>query len=277
MLRAAGHISPHIKRSSTPNWNPAIIKKKNILQLCAWLLRWACQPPSRQAGGAGDARANKRVWAFLQQQVPERSWSWMSLPCDPEDCGECVSVTLIKSNTAAVGTCGQVNETQREADSSASPSPPGSCGLRDEVERLPSPTGRADTLFKAPLPKYGCICSCTLLHKSSVPVPRTWLFIIFILDSIGSTLPWFIFFKCVTTSWHQCNYPSFRNVLVKNDPCDQGWRKEFNFAKLTDPELVFTEMCPKYLNCKTFTKKLCVLLFAFFQKCLGKRAMCTFG
>lgn len=121
----------------------------------------------RQAGGAGDARANKRVWAFLQQHVPERSWSWMSLPCDPEDCGECVSVTLIKSNAAAVGTCGQVNETQREADSSASPSPPGSCGRRDEVERLPSPTGRADTLFKAPLPKYGCIRSCTLLHKSS--------------------------------------------------------------------------------------------------------------
>lgn len=122
---------------------------------------------AEQAGGASNARANKQVWAFLQQQVPERSWSWMSLPCDPEDCGECVSVTLIKSNTAAAGTCGQVNETQREADSSVSPSPPGSCGRRDEVERLPSPTGRADTLFKAPLPKYGCICSCTLLHKSS--------------------------------------------------------------------------------------------------------------
>lgn len=73
----------------------------------------------------------------------------MSLPCDPEDCGERVSVTLIKSNTAAGGTCGQVNESQRGAESSADPSPPGRCGRRDEVERLSLPTGRADTLFKA--------------------------------------------------------------------------------------------------------------------------------
>lgn len=82
---------------------------------------------------------------------------WMSFPGDPEDCGMCVNVSLINSNTEAFGSCGQVNETQCEGAFSGFPPRMEAAGdgmrLSDWLPPLPQrphspPTGRPDTLFE---------------------------------------------------------------------------------------------------------------------------------
>lgn len=85
---------------------------------------------------------------LLRVCVCDSTWAAACSSCtsgwgDPEDCSECVSVSLINSNTGAFGACGQVNETQWEDTFPWFASPPGSRGWRDEVQQLAASFPRA--------------------------------------------------------------------------------------------------------------------------------------
>lgn len=259
MLRAAGHISPHIKRSSTPNWNPVKKKKKTYFSsACDCCDERVSRRAGRQAAPATHEQTNECGLSCSSRSLNAPGPGWASHVT--QKTAASVSVSLWLSPTPPL-----LAHAVRLMKLSEKPTPPRLPPRREAAGdgmRLSDSPLRRDAL----IPSLKRRCQSTAASVAALcytkvphPVPRTWLFIIFILDSIGSTLRDLFFLKCVTTSWQQCNYPSFRNVPVKNDPCDQGWRKEFNFAKLTDPELVFTGMCPEYSNCKTFTEKLCVL------------------
>lgn len=107
--------------------------------------------------------------------------SWMSLPGDPEDCSECVSVSLINSNTGAFGTCGQVNETQWESTSPWFPPRHEAAGdrMRFSNSRCLSPSAPPPP----PLPTYGTVWYP--LYAPKAPPPSR----LFLTATYGWILP----------------------------------------------------------------------------------------